>query len=311
MTTQDNRNEPDSPDSAPPGSAGDIVEDWPVTDAGSGGEVVLSIVIRVREGREEEFDIFLRGIRKAAEQFPGYRGSRVFRPVRGNRSYRIVLRFDSDASLQRWLGSEERRLWQELAEELTEAPPRGSNITGTAQASPLALALTPLEHYVRTSVSGIGLLLLGTGLALVMANSPLADSYEGFWSTSLAIGTERFGITESLRHWVNDFLMALFFFIVGLEIKREVLVGELRHLRLAALPVAAAVGGAVVPALLFLALNLGGDGARGWGIPMGTDTAFSLGIISLLGSRVWPMLLVFLAAFAIIDDILEIGRAHV
>jgi NhaA family Na+:H+ antiporter len=115
-----------------------------------------------------------------------------------------------------------------------------------------------------------------------------------------------FGITESLRHWVNDGLMALFFFIVGLEIKREVLVGELRYPRQAALPIAAALGGAVVPALIYTGFNLGGEGARGWAIPTATDTAFSLGILSLLGSRVRPLLLVFLTAFAIVDDILAV-----
>ena len=168
------------------------------------------------------------------------------------------------------------------------------------------MALSPLDSFVRTSVSGIGLLLLGTVLALVMANSPLADIYERLWQTELAVGVGDFRIAESLRHWVNDGLMALFFFIVGLEIKRQVLVGEMRYPRQAALPISAAVGGAVIPALIYTGLNWGGPGADGWGVPMATDTAFSLGILSLLGSRVRPLLLVFLTAFAIVDDILAV-----
>jgi NhaA family Na+:H+ antiporter len=140
-----------------------------------------------------------------------------------------------------------------------------------------------------------------------MANSPLSGLYEHFWEKTLTIGLEGFAISESLRHWVNDGLMALFFFIVGLEIKREVLVGEMRHPRQAALPIAAAVGGAVVPAAVYLAITMGGAGAHGWGVPMGTDTAFSLGIVSLFGSRVRPMLLVFLTAFAIVDDLVAVA----
>ncbi len=140
-----------------------------------------------------------------------------------------------------------------------------------------------------------------------MANSGLADAYERLWEARVTVGSAEVGITESLRHWVNDGLMALFFFTIGLEIKREVLVGELRRPRQAALPIAAALGGAVVPALAFALVNLGGDGISGWGVPIGTDTAFSLGILSLLGARVPPFLLVFLTAFAIVDDILAVG----
>lgn len=268
--------------------------------------VTVRFTVRVRQGREQEFDAYLQGVGGAASRFPGFVSSRVLRPTRGSREYTIVVRFDRESNLKSWLESDVRKHWTALGEELAEAPYQGVNITGTAQERPLVLALTPLESFVKTSVSGIGLLLLGAGLALVLANTPLSDSYERFWSTELTIGVGDYGITESLRHWVNDGLMALFFFILGLEIKREVLVGELRYPRQAALPIAAALGGAVVPALLFALLNLGGDGARGWGIPMGTDTAFALGIISLLGARVRPLLLVFLTAFAIVDDILAV-----
>ncbi len=109
-----------------------------------------------------------------------------------------------------------------------------------------------------------------------------------------------------MRHWVNDGLMALFFFIVGLEIKREVLVGEMRFPRQAALPIAAAIGGIVVPALVYAAFTFGEAGSSGWAIPMSTDTAFSLGMLALLSSRVRPLLLVFLTAFAIVDDIVAV-----
>jgi NhaA family Na+:H+ antiporter len=266
----------------------------------------VRVTLRVREGREREFESYLAGITEAASNFPGYLGMRVFRPARGDRRYAVVLRFNRESDLRRWTDSEERQRWIEHGEDLSEGPPWITNITGTAQEQPLALALTPLEHFVRTSVSGIGLLLLGTAVAIVMANSPLSDSYARLWEAELTIGVGRYGITESLRRWVNDGLMALFFFIVGLEIKREVLVGELRLLRQAALPIAAALGGAVGPALVYLAVILGGEGSHGWGIPIGTDTAFSLGIMSLLGGRVRPMLLVFLTAFAIVDDILAV-----
>jgi len=137
----------------------------------------------------------------------------------------------------------------------------------------------------------------GAVAALVWANvSP--GGYESFWHTSADVA----GLHLDLRHWINDGLMAVFFFLVGLEIKREVLVGELASLRQAALPVSAAVGGMVVPALLFTAMNGGGEGSGGWGIPMATDIAFALGVLALLGNRIPSSLRVFLSALAIADD---------
>ncbi|HYI15297.1 MAG TPA: Na+/H+ antiporter NhaA [Thermomicrobiales bacterium] len=284
------------------------VPDTPASvDSNGSAEITLSLFIRVRPGREEDFEGYLQGFSESASKFPGYIDARVYRPTRGDNRYRILLRFDSEENLRHWTESEERQLWYERGEEFAEAPPWSTNITGTAQASPLALARTPLNQFVQSNVSSIGLLLLGTVLALIFANSPWSDSYSDFWNTYLTIGVERFSITETLRHWVNDGLMALFFFIVGLEIKREVLVGELRYPRQAALPIAAALGGAVGPALVYSMIVLGGAGAIGWGIPIGTDTAFSIGIISALGARVRPQLLVFLTAFAIIDDIVAVG----
>ena len=205
-------------------------------------------------------------------------------PARGSRNRRVVLRFENDDCRQAWLDSEDYRVWSARAEDLSDSAPRVANISGTAQEQPLSLVLTPLDEFVRTSVSGIGLLLVGTAVALVMANTHFADSYDRLWNTKLTIGTDDFRIVESLRHWVNDGLMALFFFIVGLEIKREVLVGELRQIRQAACPISAALGGAVAPALVYLLLNIGGA-RHGWGIPIGTDTAFSIGVLSLLGAR--------------------------
>ncbi len=287
---------------------GEVRQMNPSTDAEERDDpaVTIGITLFVRPGREQEFEEVLRGIIDAASSFPGYVNSRVIRPARGGRQYRVVLRFDRESNLRLWRESEERQIWSARGEELSEEPPRAANITGTAREQPLYLALTPLQGFVQASVSGIGLLLAGTILAIVLANSPLSGAYERFWETELTVGVGSFGITESLRHWVNDGLMALFFFIVGLEIKREVLVGELRYPRQAALPIAAALGGALVPALIYTTFNLGGEEVHGWGIPIGTDTAFSLGIMSLLGSRVRPLLLVFLTAFAIVDDILAV-----
>jgi NhaA family Na+:H+ antiporter len=275
---------------------------------GSSSGVTFSVTKIVRPGQEAAFEESLNQLYPRMVQAPGFVSRRVFGPIRNNRTYRLVITFDSDESLQQWLNSETRRAWLAEIEPLVEAETPLANISGTAQARPLALALTPLESFVSTSVSGIGLLLLGTLLAVIAANSPLADLYEHFWETEFTIGViDGVGVTTSLRHWVNDGLMALFFFIVGLEIKREVLVGEMRSPRQAALPISAAVGGALIPALIYLAINYGGPAAHGWGIPMATDTAFSLGVVSLLGSRVRPLLLVFLTAFAIVDDILAVA----
>ena len=147
------------------------------------------------------------------------------------------------------------------------------------------------------------MLLASTAIALFWANSAWADGYHHLWETPVTLGAPGFGLTLTLHDWVNDGLMAVFFFLVGLEIKREVLVGELATRRTATLPVAAALGGMVVPALLFAMLNHSGPGSAGWGIPMATDIAFALGILALLGDRVPGGLRVFLAALAIADDL--------
>jgi NhaA family Na+:H+ antiporter len=163
--------------------------------------------------------------------------------------------------------------------------------------------LRPFQEFAATESAGGIVLLACTALALAWANSPWAAAYFHLWERPLTIGLEGMALTKSLHHWINDGLMVVFFFLVGLEIKREMLVGELASARRAALPIAAAIGGMVVPAALFALLNAGGPGAPGWGIPMATDIAFALGILALLGPRVPIGLKVFLAALAIVDDI--------
>ncbi len=147
------------------------------------------------------------------------------------------------------------------------------------------------------------LLLLSAVLALVLANSPAAGAYFGLIHTHVTVGFGSASLTKSVEHWVNDGLMAVFFLLVGLEIKREFLRGELASRSRAVLPLAGALGGMLVPALIFLAFNGGTPTSRGWGIPMATDIAFALGILSLAGSRAPAFLRVFLAALAIIDDL--------
>jgi NhaA family Na+:H+ antiporter len=163
--------------------------------------------------------------------------------------------------------------------------------------------LTPFEEFIhRQTTSGLLLMIMAV-LALVLANSPLAYLYQQIQHLDIGLSIGSWSIENSLHHWVNDGLMALFFFVVGLELKREILVGELANPRQAALPIVAAIGGMVVPALIYFALNPEGDAARGWGIPMATDIAFALGAIALLARRVPKALITFLVALAIVDDL--------
>ena len=140
-------------------------------------------------------------------------------------------------------------------------------------------------------------------VALVWANSPWKAGYEAVWATNVRFEVGSYVFHEDLGHVVNDLLMAVFFFVVGMEIKRELVTGELRDRRAVALPAMAALGGMVVPAAIYLAFNAGGDGGAGWGIPMATDIAFALGVVALLGSRVPPAVKVLLLTLAIVDDI--------
>ncbi len=145
--------------------------------------------------------------------------------------------------------------------------------------------------------------MLATVVALVWANSPWSDAYHHIWETPLRIGVGQWTAEWSAHHLINDGLMAVFFFVVGLEIKREMVAGELRSVRTAALPMIAALGGMVVPAGIYALVTRGGPGSGGWGVPMATDIAFALGVLALLGNRVPIGLKVFLAALAIVDDI--------
>jgi Na+:H+ antiporter, NhaA family len=161
----------------------------------------------------------------------------------------------------------------------------------------------PITRFLRVEAAG-GILLLGAAVAaLIWANSPWAASYQDLWHTELTIDVGGHEITTDLRHLINDGLMTLFFFVIGLEIKQELTSGQLTSARDAVIPAAGAVGGMVVPALIYALLNLGGAGAKGWGIPMATDVAFALGVLALLGPRVPAQLKVLLLALAVIDDV--------
>jgi len=168
---------------------------------------------------------------------------------------------------------------------------------------PVDRLVHPFRRFSEMEGAGGMLLLLCTVAALVLANSGLAGWYHALLHTEVAFefGGSRIGM--GLLHWINDALMAVFFFSVGLEIKREVIAGELASLRKAALPIAGALGGMLLPAAIYTLFNAGGAGVRGWGIPMATDIAFALGVLALLGRRIPPALFVFLAALAIADDL--------
>ncbi|HEY6123026.1 MAG TPA: Na+/H+ antiporter NhaA, partial [Steroidobacteraceae bacterium] len=171
--------------------------------------------------------------------------------------------------------------------------------------------LGSLGHRVRTAALGFAswapstglLLLLATLLAVVLTNSAAGPAFTRFWETPLSLGFGDAAFSMSLVHWVNDALLTVFFLVVGLEIKREFTVGHLASRRSAALPIAAAVGGMVVPALIYVSVVPSGPWAFGWGVPMATDTAFAVALIAVMGSRVPVELRIFLTAAAIVDDI--------
>ncbi len=171
---------------------------------------------------------------------------------------------------------------------------------------PIEVLVSPFLSFARVEAASGILLLASTIVALILANSHWAESYFAIWNTPLSIGLGRFVLTEIRHEWINDGLMAVFFFLVGLEVKREVLIGELSSPRRAAFPLIAALGGAILPALLYLSTAHGGDTRRGWAIPMATDIAFVLGVLAILGKRVPLSLKIFLTALAIADDLIAV-----
>ncbi len=174
-------------------------------------------------------------------------------------------------------------------------------------ARPVNRVLAPLREFLRDNAAGAVLLLAATAIALAWSNLPFGDSYASLWSTKVGVGLGDLSVSLTLQHWVNDGLMAIFFLVVGLEIKRELLVGELSTRHRAVLPVVAALGGAVVPALIFIGIvGTGSAALRGWAIPMATDIAFALGVLALLGRRVPIGLRIFVTALAIVDDLIAV-----
>jgi Na+:H+ antiporter, NhaA family len=173
-------------------------------------------------------------------------------------------------------------------------------------ALPIQTLISPFMRFARMEAASGILLLASTIAALVWANSPWEPSYHALWNVQIPAGFGRFVLSESRHQWINDGLMSIFFFLVGLEIKREVLIGELSSLRQAAFPFLAAVGGTIVPALFYLSVTHGSPAQKGWGIPIATDIAFALGVLVLLGSRVPVSLKIFVTALAIVDDIIAV-----
>jgi NhaA family Na+:H+ antiporter len=168
---------------------------------------------------------------------------------------------------------------------------------------PIRVIVDPLRRFLHVESASGMVLLAATAAALILANSPAGPGFLAFWEAPFAIRFGAFEMALSLRHWINDLWMAVFFFVIGLEVKRELVLGELRGLRRAALPIAAALGGMAVPAGIYLALQAGAPGERGWGIPMATDIAFVVGSLAVLGARVPVGLRILLLSLAIADDI--------
>lgn len=186
---------------------------------------------------------------------------------------------------------------------MSESPLKVKKDAFTGSNSPVAKRVArPLVRFLAQEAASGVLLLAATAVALIWANF-FGDSYFNFWHTEIALNIGSFNLAEPLEAWVNDALMVLFFFVVGLEIKSELVVGDLSDPRVAAMPALAALGGMVVPALLYVAINAGGSGADGWGIPMATDIAFAVGVLALLGPSIPQRLKLFLLTLAIVDDI--------
>lgn len=162
---------------------------------------------------------------------------------------------------------------------------------------------TPFEHFIHAQTTTGMILIFMTVMALILANTPLTEAYAHFFHTKVDLTVGSWQLSHTIHHWINDGLMAIFFFIIGLEIKREILVGELSNIKVAILPILAAIGGMVFPALIYSTINAGEAGASGWGIPMATDIAFAISALVLLGKRIPTALVTFLVALAIVDDL--------
>ena len=162
---------------------------------------------------------------------------------------------------------------------------------------------TPFEHFIHAQTTTGLILMCMTVLALVLANTPLTEAYADFFHTKVNLVVGSWKLEHTIHHWINDGLMSVFFFIIGLEIKREISAGELSDIKVAILPILSAIGGMILPALIYLSINSNGEGSAGWGIPMATDIAFAISALVLLGNRVSTPLVTFLVALAIVDDL--------
>ena len=177
------------------------------------------------------------------------------------------------------------------------------NHQSTLPREAIDIIIDPLKRFIHVESSSGVILVVATLCALIMANSPLSDSYLAFWNTKIGFSIGSFEMRHSLQHWINDFLMAIFFFVIGLEVKRELVMGELSNLKSATLPLFAALGGMVGPTVVYLSLQLGTPGENGWGIPMATDIAFVVGCLAILGKRIPNTLRIIMLSLAIVDDI--------
>jgi Na+:H+ antiporter, NhaA family len=182
-------------------------------------------------------------------------------------------------------------------------PPNDTTANPGPERGPVGRVVAPLLEFLATETGGAVVLLGATIAALVWANSPWSGSYDSFWHQHVTLGAGDARLSHDLRHWINEGLMTFFFLVVGLEIKRELVAGELDSVRKALVPAVAAVGGMVVPALVYVAFTAGGPGAAGWGIPMATDIAFAIGALSFFGRSLSPSARAFLLGLAIVDDI--------
>ncbi len=169
--------------------------------------------------------------------------------------------------------------------------------------SKIDMLLKPINNFLKNESVAGSLLFMCAVIAMIWTNSPLKESYHHLWETHFTIRFGNFEVSKTLHYWINDGLMSVFFFVVGLELKREIIGGELSTFKKAVLPIGAAIGGMVVPALIFIGLNPYSPASSGWGIPMATDIAFALGVLILLGKRVPVSIKLFLTALAITDDL--------